>query len=74
MNPIQEQKNMHSAEWTWRVATRLHKQWPAVDRVDLEHVAESLQREPRWQCLAPDDAADQWLEQGIPRDAGRPVG
>ena len=39
---------MHPAEWTWRVATRLHQQWPTVDRVDLEHLAESLHREARW--------------------------
>lgn len=50
------------------------RQWPTVDRVDLEHVAESLHREARWQCLAPDDAAAQWLEQGIPREASQPVG
>ena len=65
---------MHPAEWTWRVATRLHQQWPTVDRVDLEHLAASLHREARWQVLAPNDAADQWLEQGIPREASRPVG
>ena len=35
---------MHPAEWTWPVATRLHQQWPTVDRVDFEHVAESLLR------------------------------
>lgn len=65
---------MHSAEWTWRVATRLHRQWPSVDRVDLDHVAESLYREPKWQCLAPNDAADQWLAQGIPDEARRLLG
>ena len=65
---------MHSAEWTWRVATRLQQQWPSVDRVDLEHVAESLHREEKWQSMAPNDAADHWLEQGIPREASRLVG
>jgi hypothetical protein len=59
---------MHPAEWTWRVAARLHRHWPTVDRNDLEHLAESLHRETRWKDLPPDDAADQWLEQGLPKE------
>lgn len=57
---------MDPVVWTWRFAARLHEQWPRVDRVDLEHLAEALQREERWQAMEPDDAALAWLAQGIP--------
>ena len=59
---------MTPAEWTWTCAERLHEQWPRVDRVDLEHLAESLHREERWRTLEPSDAALGWLAQGIPAD------
>ncbi len=58
---------MNEHEWTWRCAERLHEQWPRVDRVDLENVAEALHREERWRGLEPDEAALEWLRQGIPR-------
>jgi len=61
--------NMNAAEWTWKCAERLHEQWPRVDRADLEHLAEALHAEDRWRGLAPDEAALEWLRQGIPADA-----
>jgi hypothetical protein len=60
---------MTPAEWTWTCAERLHEQWPRVDRVDLEHLAEALHREERWRALEPSEAALGWLAQGIPADA-----
>jgi len=57
---------MNPSEWTWKCAERLHEQWPRVDRSDLEHLAEALQRENRWSSLGPDEAAITWLRQGIP--------
>jgi hypothetical protein len=57
---------MNRHEWTWKCAEALHLQWPRVDRVDLEHLAEALYQEPRWSVLAPELAAQEWLRQGIP--------
>ena len=57
---------MNPHEWTWKCAEELHLQWPRVDRVDLEHLAEALYHEPRWSALAPELAAQEWLRQGIP--------
>ena len=58
---------MNAAEWTWKCAQRLHEQWPRVDRVDLEHLAEALHVENQWNCMEPADAAERWLQQGLPR-------
>lgn len=57
---------MNPHEWTWRCAERLHEQWPRVDPGDLVNVAEALQREERWKGMEPQQAAEQWLRQGIP--------
>ena len=57
---------MNAAEWTWKCAERLHEQWPRVDRADLEHLAEALLVEDRWKCMEPNEAAVEWLRQGIP--------
>jgi hypothetical protein len=57
---------MNPTEWTHQCAERLHEQWPRVDRMDLEHLAEALHREDRWKALHPADAALAWLQQGIP--------
>lgn len=62
---------MDPAEWIWRCATRLHRQWPNVDRLDLEHAAEALRHEPRWNALDPDRAAEEWLKQGLPEEVLR---
>jgi hypothetical protein len=62
---------MNPAEWTWKCAERLQEQRPRVDRVDLEHIAEALHREERWRALEPDNAALEWLRQGIPAEAPR---
>ena len=61
-----EGTNMNSVEWTLKCAERLHEQWPRVDRSDLEHLADALQAEDRWKWMEPQDAAVQWLSQGIP--------
>lgn len=66
---------MNAAEWTWKCAERLHEQWPRVDRVDLEHLAEALHVEERWQNMEPGEAAVQWLRQGLPQvGAGTGIG
>ena len=53
-------------EWTWRCAEGLHERWPRVDPGDLVNVAEALRREDRWKGMEPQEAAKQWLRQGIP--------
>ena len=65
---------MNNVEWTLRCAERLHEQWPRVDRSDLEHLADALQAEDRWKWMEPQDAAVQWLSQGIPPAIGASAG
>ena len=65
MNELPE-RNMNSHEWAWKCAEKLHEQWPRVDRVDLEHLAEALLADERWSAMSPDEAAVRWLRQGIP--------
>lgn len=60
---------MTSEQWTLRCAEQLLQQWPRVDRSDLEHLASTLWKEPRWQSMEPSAAAIAWIEQGIPRSA-----
>ena len=55
---------MNSDDWTLKCAERLHRQWPRVDRADLEHLAWALVSEPYWQGMDPGEAAVEWIEQG----------
>ena len=71
MNRRQEQL-VNTNEWAWKCAERLHQQWPRVDRVDLEHLAEALLTDERWRLLEPQTAADEWLRQGIPQKSEEP--
>jgi hypothetical protein len=52
--------------WTRACADRLFKQWPSVDRNDLEHLASALVMDERWRRMAPEEAAVRWLAQGLP--------
>ena len=65
MNDLQEQA-VNAHEWTWKCAETLHRQWPRVDRVNLENIAEALLNEDRWKSMEPSEAAVQWLSQGAP--------
>jgi hypothetical protein len=53
-------------DWTRACADRLFKQWPSVDRDDLEHLASALVTDERWKRMAPEEAAVRWLAQGLP--------
>ena len=68
MDELQEQA-VNAHEWTWKCAETLHQQWPRVDRVDLEHLAEALLTEDRWKAMEPNEAAQAWLAQGLPNVA-----
>lgn len=59
---------MNKHEWTWKFAERLHKQWPRVDRVDVKNAAESLHHEERWRSMELQQAAQEWLRQGMPTE------
>lgn len=52
--------------WTRACADRLFRQWPSVDRNDLEHLASALVVDERWKRMAPEEAAVRWLAQGLP--------
>ena len=57
---------MNAEQWAFKCAQQLHQQWPGVDHNDLEHLAQALWREARWQGMEPTQAAIAWLGQGIP--------
>ena len=61
---------MNAETWAFKCAQQLHEQWPRVDHADLEHLAEALWKESRWQSMEPAAAALAWLQQGIPTAAG----
>jgi len=60
---------MEANEWVTRCSARLHAQWPRLPREQRDEVAASLWQEERWRCLEPEQAAVQWLRQGIPNAA-----
>jgi hypothetical protein len=60
---------MTADDWTFKFARQLHQQWPRVDQTDLEHLAEALLTEERWKSMESNEAAMQWLRQGIPEAA-----
>lgn len=61
---------MEQAQWVSGCSARLHEQWPRVELDHLEHLAQALWNEDRWRGLPPDEAAVQWLSQGIPLRQG----
>jgi hypothetical protein len=60
---------MKAHEWIARCAGRLEAQWPRIPREQRLEVAQELHLKDEWRSLAPEDAATQWLRQGIPDDA-----
>lgn len=60
---------MDASEWVARFSARLHAQWPRVDREQRDEVAAELRNDERWSGMEPEDAAVEWLRQGIPHAA-----
>ena len=60
---------MDSKEWIARCSARLHAQWPTLDRETRDEVAGELWAQERWRALEPEQAAVEWLRQGIPHAA-----
>ena len=57
---------MEVEEWIARCSARLHAQWPRLLREQRDEVAKELWASERWKPLEPENAAAQWLQQGIP--------
>lgn len=57
---------METTEWVTRFSARLHAQWPRLPRDLRDEVAAELWAVQRWQVMEPEQAAAEWLRQGIP--------
>ena len=64
---------MNETEWVARCSARLHAQSPRLHRDQRDEVASELLHDSRWQHLEPEQAAVDWLRQGIPGDEKRDV-
>jgi hypothetical protein len=60
---------MDDKEWIARCSARLHAQWPRLDRRQRDEAASELAREEHWRHMEPEQAAADWLRQGIPHAA-----
>lgn len=69
-----EVSEMNASEWVARCSARLHAQWPRLHRDQRDEVASELLHDSRWQHLEPEQAAVDWLRQGIPGDEKRDAG
>ena len=71
-NPtLQETTHMDANEWMVRFSARLHAQWPRLPREQRDELAAEVHHERRWQQLDPENAAVEWLGQGIPLEGQR---
>jgi len=61
---------MEANEWVARCSARLHAQWPRLQRAQRDEVATELLADPQWRPLEPEQAAAEWLRQGIPDAQG----
>ena len=64
---------MDANEWMVRFSARLHAQWPRLPREQRDELAAEVHHEPCWQQLDPENAAVEWLGQGIPLEGQRRV-
>jgi hypothetical protein len=66
---------METNEWVARCSARLHARWPSLAREQRDEVAGELCRQDQWRRLEPENAAIEWLRQGLPdADRGRHAG
>jgi hypothetical protein len=68
---LQETTHMDANEWMVRFSARLHAQWPRLPREQRDELAAEVHHERRWQQLDPENAAVEWLGQGIPLEGHR---
>jgi hypothetical protein len=57
---------MTREEWLTRCTHRLHAQWPRVPDAQLEEVARELLARLEAHANKPEEAAHDWLRQGMP--------
>jgi hypothetical protein len=57
---------MDQTEWVARCSARLHAQWPRLLREQRDEAARELWVQERWRVCEPEEAACEWLRQGIP--------
>jgi hypothetical protein len=58
-------EKLHAGEWIDRCSQRLREHWHTVEQAQLDDVAIDLWRDPRLRGLPPEDAAVEWLKQGV---------
>jgi hypothetical protein len=58
-------QEIHASEWIDRCSTRLQEQWRTVDPTQLDDMAIDLWRDPHWRAMPPEQAAVEWLRQGV---------
>ena len=56
-------------EWVMRCSARLHAKWPRVGREQRDELAAELSNDPQWRHREPEQAAAEWLKQGLPESA-----
>ena len=56
---------LHASEWIDRCSKRLQEHWRTVEPAQLDDVAIELWGVPRWRALEPEQAALEWLKQGV---------
>jgi hypothetical protein len=60
---------VNGREWIIRCAARLHAQWPCIGREQRNELASEPCAEGHWQSIEPEQAAIEWLRQGMPNVA-----
>ena len=56
-------------EWVTRCSARLHAQWPRIGREQRDELATELWADTHWRSIEPEQAAVEWLRQGMPNTA-----
>jgi len=63
------QEIVDANQWIAKCAARLQQQWPRVEPDDLHDLACDLFGTKKWRAMPPEEAALEWLRQGIPEAA-----
>ena len=56
-------------EWITRCSARLHAQWPRIGCEQRDELAQELWGDDHWRVIEPEQAAVEWLRQGMPNAA-----
>ncbi|MEP7300620.1 MAG: hypothetical protein ABI699_03765 [Caldimonas sp.] len=57
---------LEDARWVAQCAERLRRQWPRADPTSLQDAARELWGDEVLRGFAPHEAAEQWLQLGMP--------